>query len=826
MRLKRKVILLVLPLQVVVFLIVGFIAFQILSQAYEQKLLGTMHSVIKQISFNTKTYVDAISSNLTLFSGSERIKRYALATDDDIRYSLLQPSLLKLFSSYQVAYPEYYEIRYLLMDGYEDARISSGSILNRYKSEKHTDYFKEMQSQENKRYSGLVFNEDTNEYAFIFSIRIDFKKPGVDPVSADMVPRGFLVLTVDLQYIKQQIDNSKIGESGFSFLVNKQGNIVYHPDQEKIGLNLSSSLFYEIQKKTSVGEYFFSKVDGDLILLMGKEIFPGLYLISWLPETEFSAASDKLGLAIVLGIFLGIVVTTGFLYEFLQKIIIEPISRLKDAAEMITQGRLDFMIESVSRDEIGELSERFSEMTDSLRASNDEVKFLAYNDPLTGLPNRALFTEHLRRSVVSAKRYNMLFSLFFLDLDNFKQVNDNLGHHAGDELICQFANRLRKILRPDDVVSRGHASVQIARIGGDEFNIILTDIKDEYSSAVVAQRILKSVSVPFNIDSQEIYVGVSIGITVFPNDGDTPEILLRNSDLAMYHAKERGKNNFQFYCHELNSKAKMHLVMERKLRKGLQNRTFTLLYQPFVDAKTERVVGAEALLRLYDAEEDCIVSPQDFVGVAEDTGLIVEIGAWVVSEACRQLKEWTRLGVKDIKVSVNVSSVQFKKQEMYSLIKDILAFNDLPGDFLEIELTESSILDGDEIVVLELTRIKELGVGISLDDFGTGYSSLTYLKRFPISKLKIDRSFVEDIHKTEDGTAIINAMIATSHSLKLEVTAEGVETLQQKQYLQDQNCDFLQGYLFGKPLSADEVYKLFLPELSSMSVPNLKSLGS
>lgn len=419
---------------------------------------------------------------------------------------------------------------------------------------------------------------------------------------------------------------------------------------------------------------------------------------------------------------------------------------------------------------------------------------LATHDVLTGLPNRTLFNDRLEQVLAHGKRADKLAALLFLDLDRFKGINDSLGHNIGDELLKVVADRLRKCLRKEDT---------LARLGGDEFTLILPFLHHAEGASMVAQNILYALEQPFSLSGHELYISGSIGIALFPLDGDSVGELVRNADTAMYAAKNQGGNSYQFYSEKMNSRAASRLGMETQLRHALARGELALHYQPQVDFASQRIVGVEALVR-WQHPEFGQVPPSVFIPVAEDTGLIVAIGEWVLRSACIQGRIWQEEGF-DITVAVNLSARQLTHSDLFGTVSSILNETGFKPCLLDLELTESMVMEKSAEMIEILHQLKELGVRISLDDFGTGYSSLSYLRRFPIDTIKIDRSFVQDITSETDGGALASAIIAMAHSLKMEVIGEGVESAEQLSYLRAHRCDVFQGYFFSRPVPRESV---------------------
>jgi diguanylate cyclase (GGDEF)-like protein/PAS domain S-box-containing protein len=440
------------------------------------------------------------------------------------------------------------------------------------------------------------------------------------------------------------------------------------------------------------------------------------------------------------------------------------------------------------RGEIDYFIASFSDITDQ-KAAEDRIRHIAHHDVLTGLPNRLHLSIALGQALAIAQRKSSEVALMFLDMDRFKIINDTLGHYVGDQLLVEVAHRLKSCVRESDIV---------ARLGGDEFVAALTDITDPSAVATIANKLLQALGQPYQVAGHALHSTPSIGISLFPLDGRDIGTLMKNADAAMYHAKEQGRNNIQYFTPAMNAAVGQRMELERGLRTALEARQFDLYYQPQVCGQSGRILGFEALIRWRHPERG-LVSPGDFIPVAEDTGLIGPIGDWVLEEASRQLQEWKQAGITGLTMAVNLSAYQLRSSNLVDNVRAVLARHDIAGDELELEVTESVAMDNPERAIDRLHDLRALGVKLAIDDFGTGYSSLAYLKNLPIQTLKLDRSFVRDIETDANDAAISAATLALAHSLGLKVVAEGVETAAQRDFLVAHDCDILQGYLFGKP---------------------------
>jgi diguanylate cyclase (GGDEF)-like protein len=513
--------------------------------------------------------------------------------------------------------------------------------------------------------------------------------------------------------------------------------------------------------------------------------------------TPFLVRIERMQWMVVLGVFTILCVLYGVLFVIVRHAdgVIQRQYRQRDAAERAlkrAQRNLEHRVEQRTL-ELARVNAGLQAEVAERRLADQRVVHMAHHDALTGLPNRTLFADRVGQAIARAHRRDGKIAVLFLDLDRFKNVNDSLGHAIGDLLLTAVAERLTNCLREEDTA---------ARLGGDEFIISLPDVADAGEAAHVAARILAELAKPFTIANHQLHADGSIGIALYPADGDTAETLMRNADTAMYHAKESGRANYQFFSAQMTERVSRRLSTETDLRRALERGEFALHYQPLIDLAAGRVSGAEALLR-WPQNEHRLMSPTEFIPIAEDTGLIIPLGEWVLLEACSQAQVW-QARHPGLKISVNLSARQFRQKDLIGMIERVLGETGLPPALLELELTESMLMHHAEETIGILTRLDEMGVRLAIDDFGTGYSSLSYLKRFPIHSLKIDRSFVRDISTDPDDAAIVTAIVAMARSLNLDVTAEGVETDEQAAFLRSLACHHAQGYHFGRPMSAQE----------------------
>ena len=511
----------------------------------------------------------------------------------------------------------------------------------------------------------------------------------------------------------------------------------------------------------------------------------------------------------------------GFLLiDRLQRSISDPIIELSAITRAIAEAR-DYSVRApeAASAEIGTLARSFNEMLSQIeirdrelaselterKRAEERLDRLAHFDTVTSLPNRYYFNERLTDAVQRANRFGEQMALLFLDLDNFKIINDTLGHHIGDELLRLVAVRLTQVLRTGD---------SICRIGGDEFALILPTVTDHAQAERIAAKCIEAVSGPIDIEGSEIYVTISIGISLCPQDASQASDLLKQADTAMYHAKARGKNTSQMFLPEMRGMAQKRLILETSLRRAIERNEFLLHYQPQINLASNQIVGMEALIR-WQHPDLGLVSPLEFIPVAEETGLIVPIGEWVLRTACLQARVWAQCNAAPLRMAVNLSGRQFREDRLVASVLEILRETGLDPGLLELELTESTLMDAGPNTIERLNELREAGIHLAIDDFGTGYSSMSYLKRFPVGMLKIDRSFVRDLPGDADDAAITQAIIAMARSLNINVTAEGVETAAQAEFLGKAGCTLTQGFYYARPLPANEVSVLLATQVAN-----------
>lgn len=671
--------------------------------------------------------------------------------------------------------------------------------------------------------SGKVLQQSTDNAAY--SLLEQMHKRGLivlDYLSEALVnPLYQFDLEATYHLLKPALANDEV----LSIYVFDKNGVIFH-DGNKIALGFGNKLDNKAVLHTVLEQQVLYSVIGKDTLSLARPIFIGNTLLGgvWLEmslydinqdielmEKTISATNrESLNQITLTMVAIAILLSSAgiALSVIISRSLIRPIRALVNHAKRIGHGDYGVGNQISRHDEIGELADAFNDMGHSLKIRNEEISFLAYHDPLTQLPNRAMFIRLVDELIASYANSPGIFAVMFIDLDDFKSVNDNFGHEAGDSLLCEVASRIRGNLRASDYVmnpfEENRSGEIIARVGGDEFLICLPNLANRYVVSNVTRRLIKAIREPIMLDQEEVVIAGSIGIAQYPDDGTTAEELIKNADIAMYQAKEEGKNTFSHFTSEMNEKIKYRSEIERDLRKGLANlEQFEIWYQPQFEIKTNYLIGAEALVRWRHPERG-LIPPDEFISIAEETGLIIPIGEWVIEKACRQVREWQGIVPGNFHIAVNLSAKQIYRQNAVSVFKKVLRKYRLSPLRVHAEVTESLLMRDENEARKTLDAIRQLGIQVWLDDFGTGYSSLAYLRKFQVDGVKIDRSFVADIEDDQYDRALTAAVITMAKNLNISVVAEGVETPFHVSFLKNRQCDIGQGYYYSKPLPAND----------------------
>lgn len=647
---------------------------------------------------------------------------------------------------------------------------------------------------------------------------IEIGAPITDPVNGYVC--GYVVSTMNIAYFRNYLNSLAFGQTGFCMLLDKDGKVIYHPNPTYVGTNLQSEKLSSLVTDYNRGlipisssfEYYYDHTNQ----LYGYTIIPEL---NWalLLKQDTSEIRSLTTIMLTL-LFLSCAVLTIIIIIFanlLAKKISAPIIALRDAMRTASDGNLTVQSNIKSNNELGELSKSFNKMLhiiktnyedlesmheellsneEQLRSNYDHIEFLAYHDTLTNLPNKLAFLDYVN-AVLSSPQNDRRHSVYFVDLDNFKTVNDTLGHEYGDTLLIKTAQLLSALI---------DGKGMLARAGGDEFLIFLEDIGTSENAVEFASQIIETFKNPLDLDGEIVYVSMSIGISIYPENGLSSKVLIKNSDIAMYKSKDTGKNKFTLFDSTMEEELNRNTLVMEVLRNAIDNNDIYIQYQPLIELESNNIIGYEALMRI-SCERLGRISPKEFIPIAEESGLIIELSNWLIREACRFNKQLLDLGSKPRPVSVNISSIQINRPGFVSTLSNILEETGLPPECLELEITESTLVSSIMDATMLLNSLQQLGVKVSLDDFGTGYSSLNYLTQMPIDTLKIDKSFIDNICTSEKDVQIAETIIQLAHSLDIKVVAEGVETEEQLSLLKARHCDIIQGYIFSPPLYPSEL---------------------
>ncbi|MES0327770.1 MAG: EAL domain-containing protein [Gammaproteobacteria bacterium] len=612
----------------------------------------------------------------------------------------------------------------------------------------------------------------------------------------------------DLSSLKNIINTNAIGDIGSLAAIDTSGEILFL--SENLPRASAENNLRLLGEKIAM-EYNMMRneidVDGNIVFSFRKQLASGINVIAFLAEEDVINASYKLSKTIyVITIVLMLFVVVSVLMT-LRYLIMKPIEALNAAAQEISNGNLAVDINIDKNDEIGILAKYFYDVSKNLKQTHEETNYLANHDDLTGLPNDRMFADYLENIIAIANTKKHSLALLFIKPDNLKQINDSYGQKGGDTVLKEMALRLNNSLRKDTLGANDLHDQSydiVARIGADDFIVLLDNIDGPWDAAVVSDRILKLLQQPIAVNNEDVVISCNIGASVYPDDSVTAQELIKNADIAMYRAKENGKNHYQFYSDKTDTVMHNYQRIHSRLRNAIDDNQFFMDYQPKFNSVSGAIVGLEALIRWQDPE-DGLISPDEFIPIAEDSGLISDVTKWVIDNVCKQGMDWYSSGRLTVPIAVNISATEFKRFDLLTMVTTCLKETGLPAELLELELTEISLQSGTDHVIEMFTSLKKLGVSVTLNNFGTGNSSLSDLNKLAVNTLKIDRSFVSEIKSKADESAIINAIIALGHALDLSIVADGVETEIQRGYLHSKTCDVMQGFLFSKPLSVDDI---------------------
>lgn len=805
MKLQTKILGILIPLIILPMFLVGFMAYQQINHLVINNAQDHIDTLLNQIKFNLTTHLDRAEDTLRFINQDNLFQNYINAEKNQ-RYSVFYKPLAKSLKGILTTQPQYLEIKLLLPNGEEELVVSQVSDTSPSDPQIIPNFYTQLKTFSEESQVALS-KADNNESSAIVIGKPVYKN--TETGSSSLF--GYLVLAMDLGFIDDLPVPHKANTPNL-VITDKTGKIFFSSDNQLADFarrvsrsNIRTRNFNVLTESHHIDQKFLTKT---------YNIETDIYATGIISKNILMDGASKLNQTVLMITISIVVLFSGVLFTVIKVFVIKPLARLSQTANAIAAGDMDSEIQISQDDEVGELAQAFASMRTHLKASTQQIEELAYYDSLTGLPNKITFLETIQQLLAQAKENNEIIAVLFFDLDNFKNINDGLGHDMGDLLLMEVSNRLKDCIRATDLLERATnlpeetQSHLIARMGGDEFTLVLSQINTIEEASKVAVRILSKLSQPFILHEHEIYIGASIGIACFPHDGETPEILLKHADIAMYEAKARGKNNFQYFDHKMNEPVSERLSLESSMRAALDNDEFRIVFQPRVPMQGNNRYEFEALIRWQHPEKG-FVSPGLFIPVAEETGFIQHIGDWMLDKACAQIKEWLNDGYKDVLVSINLSPVQFNYGSPSNSVRNALSKYDLHPRHLELEITESGLMQNENTAANLLSSLKEIGVRIALDDFGTGYSSLAYLLRFPIDTLKIDRTFIRNLTENPQAVSVLKTITSLAESLNLETVAEGVETKEQLNIVQKMGCHNIQGFLFAKPSPAPEAIGFF-----------------
>lgn len=828
MKLLLKMLAWLVPLVLLPVFAVAILSYQSLQQVASEQANSQLHQITEDVRAQVASTTDRARNNIDVISHDMMLHDY-LRANDQSRYTLLQAPLLRKFKDLQTAYPEYLTLQLHLESGERTAyrNLKEAPALGDTLVDA---IIKQLQNQ--PQGAIVVVPEDFSKekpylvVAKAVTGRKHANNPGV------LVTLGFVVATLDGKFLPEMLNSNALQQDVIYMLLDRFDNRLLSNDNTNTNelLDLAKASYKNGHDKNAA---LFVYKDTQY-LVQHLELMAGLEFVAIKPLAMLTRATENLKKMVSLVSITVASLAIIILYFIITHIITRPLSKLQKATKLMASGMLDVDIDVKQSDEVGDLAIALGDMSRQLKRSTEQIQELAYFDTLTGLPNKVSFLDGVRGLIQQAATNENMMAVLFFDLDNFKTINDSLGHHCGDELLMTVGTRLRECIRGSDMIQNAHnlqretKGSMLARMGGDEFTLALANIYEPQQASKVAIRILTKLAMPFYLNESEVFVGASIGIAVYPRDGDTPDALLKHADIAMYEAKSRGKNNFQYFDQGMNDPINERLSLESAMRAAIEHREFQLYYQPKVPVGEERSFEFEALLRWKHPQRG-FVSPAIFIPIAEETGLIQQIGDWIFDTACEQIRRWIDQGYENVRVSVNLSPVQMNYGNPIGIVTQSLKKYDILPHHLEIEITESGLMRNEQNATAILQHLKETGIRIALDDFGTGYSSLAYLRRFPIDVLKIDRAFVKDVESDPVSTKVLDAVIALAKSLDLAIVAEGVETLAQLQFLTERKCDLIQGYVYARPTPPQEAIDFFdahyaAIDAQSMLQPDLQSI--
>lgn len=824
MNLKGKLLFGIVPIIVITTLSLGFVAYSQLGRQKEQDKVQQLRLVIEQVSMRTNAFVKDANASINILSKSNQILRYVTIQGNERRKARLLPALNELFTTYQNQYPEYSEIQLFTKEGEDSCSKLALPYSGNLSPKASTQFCEHMVSNKLESHSSFISDSELGQAAFVFGRRIEIRNP-YEPSDDDVsMLRGYLVVTADAKEFGASAIRFNKAQAKSYFLLTNEGRFVFHSDKDRIGTVVpSAQKLLRSAKVVAESERIFDQkdkllsttFDGYDALYEAKVLHNNLVLVGILPIAAFREVQLKLAMIVALVTLVAILVTTLTLWATLKALVLSPIRKLQEISEAIGDRRSVLPANSVRKDEIGQLEKSFYDMNAKLDSSmaeieksHEHIEQLAYVDSLTGLPNRRRFISLLDDAIEKANTTGISYkiAIYFIDVDDFKRVNDLLGHDAGNLLLQEISKRLTTVVSATNTQTSLVESAVVGRIGGDEFVLMVPGLTNESETFEVADDVLTVFGLPIFIDNQQFTMAASIGAAMYPDHGESVNELLKSADTAMYEVKLTNKNGYCLFNTEMTYKVENKAQLEYDLRHAIKRKEIYLVYQPQVGTFEEETVGFETLIR-WNHPEKGNIPPTEFIPIVEEFGLIGTYGFWVLDQACAQWRQWSNEGIAPTRVAVNVSPLQLSQVNLKEQVEQVLERYNMPACALEIELTESCIIEAPTQVINTIEELRKLGTRVALDDFGTGYSSLSALAMLPIDTIKLDRSFISDISEDSKNGRIVSAVLSLANALELESVAEGVETESEQLFLKQNNCDVLQGYLLSRPLDVESATK-------------------
>ena len=787
MRLQTRFTIIVTVLVAAPLIFAGWFFYSHLRVLTRSGLVTEIESHLDAQSLRIRSHLRSLESAVGFLAENWLIEEYVLTADPAQRSGLLYGSLLELLADFHRTDSSLVTTHIVLPDGTVDAYwgrpgdADSGLHLSQ-----------QLQVSDTGLHSRPLFDSDTADRTLLIFKPLVLRDRRSEDVDIAPRLRGYLAVTADLGPLLDSLE-TPIGNTRRFALTDGAGKSLTNPDLPRLDPSLISAVRTAAAFDSRGQPTRPPTFEDDTHFVAGRKIRDDLLLFSIAPSAAIAGPADQWRTLVFVILATATLIAAWSIIAALRSLVLRPIARLQQAATDIGSGNLGGHIESHARDEIGDLTRAFGQMQERLKSSNERIAYLAYHDGLTGLPNRTAFRQRLAEALETDRE----LAILFVDLDNFKLVNDAAGHHLGDQLLAAVAKRLRPL------TEFGFLS----RFGGDEFVLLIRGTASRQRARRAANQLIALLGDHFDLDQDEVFISASIGISVYPEHGQSAEELLRSADVAMYDAKHRGRNDVRFYDQLRDRRQTGRLALESRLRRAIDQEKLELWYQPQLACDSGRLVGVEALLRWNDSQDGWI-PPDRFVPVAEESGLILPLGEWVLQSAVHQLRAWQAIENAGIRMSINVSVKQFRRQDLIGLMHRHVGVLGLTPGLIELEITETAVMTHLDAAVRKMRGLKELGLRLALDDFGIGYSSLHHLRRFPLDALKIDQSFIADVDCTEDSSELCAAIINLGHTLRLDVIAEGVEREAQWQFLVREGCDIAQGYWCGKPVRSTQIERM------------------